>query len=212
MVKLGIPHARVLGIYQIKCVVNNRVYIGKSEWIGSRWGYHLYTLLSGTHRNKELQSDFDKFGAKAFIFSVLEIVNDVNELDYAEITWVHEFEESQIYNIRLIKSLSPSQHRINEFTKYVKDKWLLPSGADEDLCNKYKIRRQEDKNEIVDKYVECGLSDKSKSLVTYQYVMKSLGNNFGYKILSGRQRFDNEGFLHYRMIVSCDRNINDVEG
>lgn len=208
---MGIPHARVNGIYQIKCVTNNMVYIGKSEWIGSRWGYHLFTLLSGTHRNKELQDDFDKYGVESFVFSILEIVSDTKTLDCAELSWVKKFDESQIYNIRLIKSISPSQQRVDAFTKYVRDKWLLPIGSNVKVSNKYKIRKQEDKEEIVDKFVECGLSDKPRSLVTYQYVIKTLAKKFGYKILGGRERFKDEGFLHYRMIISCGGNCTDME-
>ena len=60
------------GVYQIKCKINNKIYIGSSMRIKERWCRHKSYLRSGCHSNKVWQSDWDKYGEENFEFSVLE--------------------------------------------------------------------------------------------------------------------------------------------
>lgn len=62
------------GIYQIRNLLNGRVYIGSSKEFKSRYRHHLTSLKRGTHHSKFLQNDFDKCGSEAFVFEVLEVV------------------------------------------------------------------------------------------------------------------------------------------
>lgn len=47
------------GIYCIKNIVNNKMYIGQSQDIMDRWSKHLTALKCGKHENKYLQSAYD---------------------------------------------------------------------------------------------------------------------------------------------------------
>ena len=59
------------GIYCIRCKVNNKAYIGSSVDIKSRWRGHKSALRTGKHNNKQLQEDYNKYGADSFLYSIL---------------------------------------------------------------------------------------------------------------------------------------------
>lgn len=59
------------GVYCIRCKVNNKAYIGSSVDIKSRWSSHKALLKAGKHYNKQLQEDYDKYGADSFLYTIL---------------------------------------------------------------------------------------------------------------------------------------------
>lgn len=60
-------------IYAIQCTENKKIYIGRTQQtIKGRITVHLQSLRSKRHTNKELQSDFNKYGEKCFEFYELE--------------------------------------------------------------------------------------------------------------------------------------------
>lgn len=67
-------HSRKSGIYQIRNLINGKVYIGSAKRFKSRFAHHLNSLSKGTHHNKHLQGAFNRDGSGAFIFEVLEVV------------------------------------------------------------------------------------------------------------------------------------------
>jgi len=71
---------KVSGIYKITNIANNKSYIGSSINIHKRKISHLNTLRNKKHRNIKLQNAFNKYGEKCFIFSVVEIVENINDL------------------------------------------------------------------------------------------------------------------------------------
>lgn len=60
------------GIYSIFNTVSCKHYVGSAVSIKHRWTRHVYLLRLGTHNNKKLQNSWNKHGASAFVFSVLE--------------------------------------------------------------------------------------------------------------------------------------------
>lgn len=60
------------GIYIILNTKNHKAYIGKAKNIKARWRKHRYELNDNIHHNNHLQSAWNKYGAKAFKFKVLE--------------------------------------------------------------------------------------------------------------------------------------------
>lgn len=62
----------MVGIYKIKNKVNHKVYIGESVDIKARWSKHRSDLRKGTHHSKYLQTDWNRYGEKAFKFSIVE--------------------------------------------------------------------------------------------------------------------------------------------
>lgn len=63
------------GVYAIKNIVNNKIYVGSSGNMGNRWQQHLYSLRNGTHHSSDLQKDYDLYGFENFIFFVLKMVD-----------------------------------------------------------------------------------------------------------------------------------------
>ena len=68
------------GIYQITNRVNGNRYLGSTVNLRSRRKAHLCDLRHGQHNNQHLQRAFDKYGETAFVFSVLEHVEDAEQL------------------------------------------------------------------------------------------------------------------------------------
>lgn len=60
------------GIYQIRCVVSGKSYVGSSKRIYSRWSQHRTRLRKGDHPSPRLQSAWNKHGEGKFVFSILE--------------------------------------------------------------------------------------------------------------------------------------------
>lgn len=78
-----------IGIYAITNVVNGNLYIGQTgECFQRRYWHHRWKLRNKQHDNGHLQAAFNKYGEDAFIFEVLEVVDDVSALDEREIAQI----------------------------------------------------------------------------------------------------------------------------
>ncbi|AEO93840.1 homing endonuclease [Bacillus phage G] len=63
---------KICGIYCIKNIKNNKVYIGSSSNMKYRWSRHKSDLNCNRHDNKHLQNSWNKYGENNFIFISLE--------------------------------------------------------------------------------------------------------------------------------------------
>lgn len=62
----------MVGIYLISNTTNGKVYVGSSVHIKNRWKTHKWSLVHDVHANKHLQRAWNKYGADAFVFSIIE--------------------------------------------------------------------------------------------------------------------------------------------
>ena len=60
------------GIYLIKNIVNNKIYVGSSVNLNDRNYKHFWMLRKGIHDNNHLQNSYNKHGDSSFIFEILE--------------------------------------------------------------------------------------------------------------------------------------------
>ena len=67
-------HATKGGVYKITNRVNGKIYIGSAKRFSERATGHLSSLKNNKHQNKHLQSSWNKHGADAFLFEVIEVV------------------------------------------------------------------------------------------------------------------------------------------
>jgi len=61
----------VPGIYEIRCIPKNRVYIGESENLLARLGKHAASLTQNQHDCTDLQQDWNQFGLQGHSFRIL---------------------------------------------------------------------------------------------------------------------------------------------
>lgn len=75
-------------IYRITCTANNKIYIGQCSSYKLRIIAHRCELKTNKHKNKHLQSAYNKYGKDTFIFDLVEagiLSSDINE---REIFWI----------------------------------------------------------------------------------------------------------------------------
>ena len=104
-----------IGIYQIRNLINHKIYIGGSKNIESRFLYHRAKLNRDKHDNAHLQNAWKKYGEVNFVFEILELC------DQAELTLLEQhyidttgcLDRKKGYNIAAIANLPP----MNEETK-----------------------------------------------------------------------------------------------
>jgi len=88
------------GIYKIINVVNNKFYVGSAVDLKRRRIRHFSELRTGKHNNKHLQAAWNKYGESAFIFVVLEEVDDsVNILELEDVWLKNHVGEDYCYNM-----------------------------------------------------------------------------------------------------------------
>lgn len=68
-----------------------------------RWEEHRSALISGTHSNTDLQSDWSYYGPRAFAFETLEIVRDESAIEGRETYWLARYRSvGECYNIMAV--------------------------------------------------------------------------------------------------------------
>lgn len=72
------------GIYCIKNTVTGKVYIGSTARMHRRPQEHFRRLRRGNHESFFLQASFNKHGEATFVFSILEVVSDISQLNEVE--------------------------------------------------------------------------------------------------------------------------------
>lgn len=85
-------------IYEIRCLANDAVYIGKTKDYKRRIREHEYSLRKGKNRNKQMQKDYDRFGAENFESNILSY--DKDNLDRLEAEYIQEARDTGVcYNV-----------------------------------------------------------------------------------------------------------------
>ena len=62
------------GVYQIKNIINNKIYISSTkQCFRVRFNHHLQALRNNKHKNPHLQNAWNKYGESMFEFSILKV-------------------------------------------------------------------------------------------------------------------------------------------
>jgi group I intron endonuclease len=93
------------GIYQIRNLITNDLYIGQSNHLHVRETSHFWELKRGTHHSIHLQNAFNKYGKENFVFEILLICESF-ELTY--------------YEQKLVNTLNPSYNICKECINSIK--------------------------------------------------------------------------------------------
>ena len=107
------------GIYQIKNLLTNVVYIGSTREFKCRWYDHVCALKNGKHKTKHLRYSFNKHYAEQgnddFLeFSILEVMENATKSERLEREewWIQKFlnEGLELYNTNRTPTKEPSVH------------------------------------------------------------------------------------------------------
>ena len=79
-----------MGIYKIINVVNNKFYVGSAVNFSRRKARHFSELRHKKHNNRWLQASWNKHGESAFVFAIVEEVQDKRLLVEVENRWLKE--------------------------------------------------------------------------------------------------------------------------
>lgn len=78
----------VSAIYKIENTVNGKCYIGSAANLDTRWRNHKSQLNLNRHHSIRLQRSWNKCGSGVFVFSVVELVNVLEDLIQREQFWI----------------------------------------------------------------------------------------------------------------------------
>jgi len=95
---------KIIGVYKITNIKNNKVYVGSAININNRFKTHKRLLKNNKHYNSHLQSSFNMYGIENFQYEIIEITN-INELLLKEKYWIETLNANNPnygYNKRLI--------------------------------------------------------------------------------------------------------------
>ena len=67
------------GVFQIKNKVNGKIFVSGNMNLNKIWNRHKTELKFGSHRNKEMQNDWNKYGEENFVFEIISELNQGNE-------------------------------------------------------------------------------------------------------------------------------------
>jgi group I intron endonuclease len=88
-------------IYQIRNLLDGKVYIGQTIRLKKRQQQHFTNLRNKCHDNRHLQSAFNKYGENNFVFEILNILEDcgIEEINALEIKIIASIDKKHKYNI-----------------------------------------------------------------------------------------------------------------
>lgn len=84
-------------VYKITNIINDRVYYGSTKDFLNRKKTHIEDLFNKRHHNKNLQKDFDKYGASTFKFEIIKHFEKEQEMLVYEYQMINS--KSNVYNI-----------------------------------------------------------------------------------------------------------------
>lgn len=89
-----------MGIYQIKNLVNGKIFIGCSKNLNGKLNSHKFQLENNCHVIKELQKDFNQSGKENFSFDVIDYLEPKEGIAYDYTEDLAALEELWLEKIR----------------------------------------------------------------------------------------------------------------
>ena len=84
----------MMGIYKITNIINNKVYIGQSINLQRRKTDHIRDLNKNRNHNNHFQNAWNKYGEENFIFEIIHVVDDSDELNKLETYYIDLYDST----------------------------------------------------------------------------------------------------------------------
>lgn len=139
------------GIYVIRNILNNNIYIGSSIMLTKRYKEHRLKLNTKKHNNKILQRAWNKYGEDNFIFEVIKTYKNItdHELRTVEGTLIRLFQAE--YNICLYPETSGKPN----YMRKLSEEWIKN-------LHKTNVYKHSDNIDTYNKVKQKNLRDASK--------------------------------------------------
>jgi group I intron endonuclease len=114
----------MIGIYAIRHVDSQKVYVGSSKYLSVRKNRHFNDLRKNRHHNKHLQHAYNKYGEDAFEWVILETLTDENMLHVDEKKWIvnlHATNHNNGYNFNEEPNAMKGRHHTTEAKKKISE-------------------------------------------------------------------------------------------
>jgi group I intron endonuclease len=134
------------GIYKIKNIKNDKIYIGSSINLENREYKHFWMLNKNIHDNNHLQNSFNKFGKDCFNFEIVEICN-FDELIDKENLYITKYKSNIVeygYNLATVNEFRRNTY--NDEVKIKLSKYNLEKNGN---FNKYSLINIETNEEFI---------------------------------------------------------------
>lgn len=96
-------YKKCIGIYSIRNLINNKIYIGQTtQNFQRRYWHHQWKLKDGSHDNYHLQAAWKKYGEDNFIFEVVRCISEdeIVNINQLEINYIKLWRKKKLcYNI-----------------------------------------------------------------------------------------------------------------
>lgn len=183
------------GIKNVATCFTDELHI--SQWVG-RCRYNVENLIVA-----ETYIRTDNYNQDSYLYksrnNFKEFMKDENHTKWFDsISHLVNHDITEIIKFKL-------SNKEQMFTTYINSRWLVPSGISDDELIKYKIYKEEDKNEIIEKVVDYQLIDLPRSHITFNRVINFMKNTLGYVIESGRLQIKRKQYT-YKLIVDFDED------
>ena len=73
---------RPMGVYQVRNLVNGKIFVGSSLNLPGRINRHKFELNVGSENIKELQEDYNKYGEENFSFEIIDELKPKEDPEY----------------------------------------------------------------------------------------------------------------------------------
>lgn len=123
---------KLLGIYKIRNILNDKVYIGSSIHIKRRLSEHKCWLRKNTHDNDYLQKAWNKYGENNFVFEIVELLENKLQLEERETYWINHFnscDDEFGYNLIIDVQRQTKVHKQVAWNKGIKT-GIVPANKD----------------------------------------------------------------------------------
>jgi len=123
------------GIYLIKNIFDGKVYVGSARRLIDRISHHKHQLRNNKHHSIHLQRAWKKYGEDVFIFGVLEIVGNYDDLIIVEQKYIDIYKS---YNDKFGYNICPrAKNNLGaKHTKGIEEKRKRMSGKGNNFYNR----------------------------------------------------------------------------